>query len=87
MPRLTKLLLALSLLSFVSFANANEHGAPPASKPPAAIPVGPGFGLGVASAVSGHGVPRGPVGTVPEPETWVFTMAGVLLGLLLRRRR
>jgi hypothetical protein len=87
MPRITHLILAFALLAITASAHALDGPPPPSSTPPTAVPVGPSFGLGVASAASGQNVPRGPIGSVPEPETWIFTLAGLLAGALLRRRR
>jgi len=86
MPRLTRLILVFTLLTVASFAQAQGTPADPTA-PPASVPVGSSFGLGIASSASGQTLPVAPAGQVPEPEMWLFTLAGVLLAGLLRRRK
>lgn len=76
-------LLASALLTAATVANA-QNG------PPAAADKG----LGIASNASGLSLPvrnggggGGNVGAVPEPETWIFTLAGLVAAGLLRRRK
>jgi MYXO-CTERM domain-containing protein len=73
------LLLASTLLTAATFAHAQS------------TPAAAEFGIGTAGAASGITVPVGPgignVGQVPEPETWLFTLGGLLLAGLLRRRK
>lgn len=79
--RLKVLLLGSALLMAATAAQA-QNG------PPAAADTG----LGIASAASGQTLPvrnggGGNVGAVPEPETWIFTLAGLAFAGLLRRRK
>ena len=79
--RLTPVLLGTALLMAATAAPA-QNG------PPAAADKG----LGIASAASGLGLPArngggADIGSVPEPETWIFTLAGLALAGLLRRRK
>ena len=75
MSRFTKTLLIVALLSAPTLAAA-QNG------PPAAADLG----LGIASAAAGKDVPVR-AGSVPEPETWLFSLGGLLAARLLRRRK
>ncbi len=83
MLRLARPLLVSALFAVATAAQAGPPDFVPPG-PPAATPVGSSFGLSVADSVRNNG---SNLGSVPEPETWAFTLAGLLAGMLLRRRR
>ncbi len=83
MLRLVRPLLVSALLTAATAAQAGPPDFVPPG-PPAATPVGSSFGLGVADSVRNSG---SNLGQVPEPETWLLSIAGLLAAALVRRRR